>query len=217
MKAEAVAPHDGQLEWIETDGVAYIDSGVKGMQSFAAEAEIYPIHSSNILAVILGTETANHADGPNRLIPFLINSDDRACFARYYYYSSGMRDISSVIINETSYIQRSQLRSGSQLISTKLQGESTFTTVTKVGTGNVGTSYNMYIFAANNGAAVWKCKGGTKIGYLTIWGDYNMTSTIKTFVPWRLNGEVGLMDTLTNTFHGNAAGSGAFIGGPNVI
>lgn len=217
MAREAVLP-DGQLEWIETDGVAYIDSGVKGMQSFAAEAKIYPKQVPSSFVSIIGTETGNAMDGPNRLIPFIINDVSKACFARYFLYSSGMRDISSAITNETYYIQRSQLRSGSQLISTKLYGESTFTTVTKAGTADVGTSYNMYIFAANrDGTVSKKCPNGTKIGYLTIWGNYDMTSTLKTFVPWRLNGEVGLMDTLTNTFHGNAAGSGAFTGGPNVI
>ena len=218
MGSQSVAPHDGQLEWIETDGVAYIDSGVKGMQSFAAEAKIYPKQVPSGIVSIIGTETANSMDGANRLIPFIINEVSKACFARYYFYSSGMRDISPAITNETYYIQRSQLRSGSQLISTKLYGESTFTTVTKAGTGIVGSSYNMYIFAANRaGTAVEKCPNGTKIGYLTIWDNYDMTSTLKTFIPWRLNGEVGLMDTLTNTFHGNAAGSGAFTGGPNVI
>ena len=149
MGAQSVTPHDGQLEWIETDGIAYIDSGVIGFQSFAAEAKIHPKQVPSGIAAIIGTETANGMDGANRLMPFIINSDSKACFARYYLYSSGMRNISSAITDETFYIQRSQLRSGSQLISTKLQGESTFTTVTKAGTGAIGTSYNMYIFASN--------------------------------------------------------------------
>lgn len=217
MMAKESVPQDGQLEWIETDGVAYIDSGVNAMDNFAAEAEITAVGIGSGWYALMGTDTINGQDGSARFLPFIVNSNDLACFARWYFYSSGMRDISSAINNQTPYIQRSQLKSGSQLISTKLQGEGSFTTVTKVGTGPIATTNRMFIFAANrNGNPVEHAPQGTRIGYVTLWNNYNMGTVLHTFLPWRLNGEVGLMDTLTNTFYGNAAGSGAFIGGPNV-
>lgn len=218
MQAAAAPPADGQLEWLETDGVAYINTTYIGRQprSVKAKVKIPQLLSTGCL---IGCEgTSSEPDG-NKYIPLrVVLNPYRLCFGYNYYYNGGSVDISQYIADGKIIDAYCKIKTGSQVLGAKEEGGGSYATYSKTSTANISSNYNMYIFACNRAnTPVYHCENGTRILEMTIYSDFNMTTELLTFKPWRLNGEVGLMDMLTNTFYGNAAGSGAFIGGPNVI
>lgn len=217
MAKEAVLP-DGQLEWIETDGVAYINTMHNGRQPRSVKAKVKIPQISSIGCLIGCEGTPDEPDG-NKYSPLRIAFNPyRLCFAYNYYYTSGSVDISQYIADGKIIDAYCQIKTGSQVLGAKEEGGGSYTSYSKTSTANISSSYSMYIFACNRAnTPVYHCENGTRILELTIYSNFNMTTKLADYKPWRLNGEVGLMDTLTNTFHGNAAGSGAFTGGPNVI
>ena len=216
----AVAPlPDGQLEWIETDGVAYIDTGVRGTQPKGVRAKVlFPTNITNNM-ILIGCEGALGEPDANKFSPISLSINPlRLCFYYRYFYVSGSIDVSQHIADCKVIDVYCQLKTGSQVLGAKEEGAGSYTTYSKTSTTNIQSLYNMYVFAINYAnTPIQKCANGTRLLELTIYSDFNMTTELRAFKPWRLNGEVGLMDTLTNTFYGNAAGSGAFTGGPNVI
>jgi hypothetical protein len=121
--------------------------------------------------------------------------------------------------NGTYFDFRCELRRGLQRIEVKEEGGNW---VSFQKTRNETITYNLpiVIFGGRVGSSSINnvARSGTRLaGATKIYSGNGYTNLSYNLLPWRLNGEVGLMDTLTDTFHGNAAGSGAFTGGPNVI
>lgn len=219
MQAAAAPPADGQLEWIETDGVAYINTGYKGRQPRSVKLKTFIPTSLSSIGCLIGCEGISSEPDSNKYIPVRIALNPfRACFAYNYYYTSGSVDISQLVADGKIIDVYCQIKTGSQVLGAKEEGGGSYASYSKTATANISSNYTMYVFACNRaGTPVFHCENGTRILELTIYSDFNMTTELLAFKPWRLNGEVGLMDTLTDTFYGNAAGSGAFTGGPNVI
>lgn len=219
MQAAAAPPADGQLEWLETDGVAYINTGYNGRQPRSVKLKTFIPTSLSSSGCLIGCEGNDSEPDSNKYIPVRIALNPfRACFAYNYYYTGGSVDISQLVADGKIIDIYCQLKTGSQILGVKEDGAGSYSTFSKTGSVNIQSTYTMYVFACNRvNTATYHCGPGTRIMELTIYSDFNMTTKLAEYKPWRLNGEVGLMDILTNTFKGNAAGSGAFTGGPNVI
>lgn len=205
---ESVLP-DGQLEWIETDGVAYIDTGYTPNNYSSAQIRCFlptSTSSNHIAEVMNGTN--------DRLGYLLCLPSGNISFMFGSLVPTGWTfDNTKINTFKTKFVSTT-LRT---LSVTPDGGTETINTNTALRTApNLG-SYHLVLFGLNNKGTVTPSFSGTKIYNAIFCSDSNLTTLVRNYVPWRLNGEVGLMDTLTNTFYGNAAGSGAFTGGPNVI
>lgn len=215
MAKEAVLP-DGQLEWIETDGQCYFDTGITN-QSRSMEGK-FLVTQGNHKDCMLGTDTSDGNDGSLKymLLDFPVSSTYfRVAFSYYYYYNSGMPNILNSVTNKTPFEVKSQAMSGSQKINVKQQGEGQYTTASKTGSGSI-ISANMFLLAANRGGnAVSIMNEGTRIYYTKIYSNFNYTGLVRDYLPWRLNGVVGLWDNVSQTFF--APQGGTLTGGPNVI
>ena len=170
------------------------------------------------MACLIGCEGTPNEPDSNKYSPIrIVTNPYRACFSYNYYYTSGSVDISQLVADGKIIDIYCKLKTGSQVLGAKEDGAGTYSTYSKTASANIQSSYAMYVFACNRAnTAVSHCEAGTRIIELTLYSDFNMTTKLLELKPWRLNGEVGLMDILTNTFYGNDAGSGAFTGGPNV-
>lgn len=226
MAKEAVLP-DGQLEWIETDGVAYITLGLTATPPRCVEARVLvPLFDGIMTSIIFGGyRTATGASTSNVSLFWMSYSSGATIantgFTYYYNYggSDGCPSVLASATNGTYFDFRCELRRGLQKIEVKEEGGN-WVSFQKTRTETLTSNHSIVIFGGRLGSSSINnvAKSGTRLaGATKIYSGSGYTNLSYNLLPWRLNGEVGLMDTLTDTFHGNAAGSGAFTGGPNVI
>lgn len=213
MAKEAVLP-DGQLEWIETDGVAYIDTNVAGGQpkSVKVTAQITNgLASFCLIGAYYGSSTMTR----------------RFVFSRYvagemkihaYFHSSGNISVSCAnsILNNTPFDIETKLNRNNQEISIKEQGEEWVSEVGTIASNSNGTA-TILIFAAHgdNDSIIWNAPRGTRLMSTKIYNDITFSTLLRDYLPWRLNGVVGLWDNVSQTFF--APQVGTLTGGPNVI
>lgn len=204
---------DGQLQWIETDGVAYIDSGVHMRTPIAARILCRFMPTSTALEVLMGFGNTSNQNSSQSFIRRYASDEFRLAY--HVNFASGV-DGSSIVGYDMEAI--TQMKSGSQVLSVRKVGDLNFLTWNGTNTQGISTSPTYRIFATYESGSVYRqCQSGTRVNLIELFSDFNMNNKIANFVPWRLNGEVGLMETIGSNFLGNAAGSGAFTGGPNVI
>lgn len=212
MQSAAAPPADGQLEWIETDGVAYIDTGYTPNNNSGAIIRCLPALTGSS-CYICGCR--NGTSNRHWYLSFL--SSGNASFGYANAVSTGWPFDGTKVT--TFKIKFTSSTSKSMSITPDGGTETVYNYTTTTNTPSLG-SLSYYIFAMNYpGGNIGHATDGTKIYSFEIYTQTNLVESniAKRYLPWRLNGEVGLMDVLTNTFYGNVAGSGAFTGGPNVI
>lgn len=204
------------VDYIETDGVAYIDTGVMGDDPKAVEMKFTPAGTTNNIQSLLGT--TNGSENADTFLMAQITTGGGLGFAHYYYYSSGAPSIADSISNRTPVIVKSAMKKNSQVLQVKQDGESAFTTFSKANSNSIATHKPMYLLAANSpsaGSGIRKCLSGTRLYYCKIYSKDDYTDLIFDGVPCLYRGEYGLWDNITNSFFGNIAGSGAFSGPSN--
>lgn len=214
MQAATPLP-DGPLEWIETDGVAYIDTGVAGGQPKSVKFTAQ-IGNPNVSFCLMGAYYGSSTKSRRFIFGRYVTGEMKI---HAYFHSSGNISVSCVdsATNNTPFDVETILNRNKQTISIKEQGGEWVTASGTNGNNSSGTASILILAAHGDNGIEWQAPQGTKIMTAKIYDDVSFSSLLRNYLPWRLNGEVGLMDTLTNTFYGNAAGSGAFTGGPNVI
>ncbi len=200
------------VDYIETDGVAFINTGILGNDPRSAEIKFTP--TLKAYQVILGT--TNGTDGNAKTyVLFQIGSAGSLNFSHYYNYSSGAPSIENSINNATPFVAKVAFKKNSQVLQVKQEGESSFTSFSKTNSNTVTTGNPMYLFAnykQSIGGADTKCNTGSKLYYCKIYSDNTYTTLVLDFVPCVYQGEYGMWDNVSDTFFGNAAGSGAFTG-----
>lgn len=205
---------DGPVEYIETDGAAYINTGIVGEWPKSCEMKVLIVNTD--FACFLGSRVANNG---MRFQP-VMNMSNRVDFGTSNSYYAGV-DITDSITNRTPVLVRASLKkSTGSYISAKQEGESEYTS--KSGTAYPGgssptTNLNMFLFALNDGGVAAGFEpNGTRLYYCKIYSDANLTTLIFDGVPWRYNKKYGLWDNVSNSFFGNANSTGAFSGGPSL-
>lgn len=198
-----------EVEYIETDGTAYIDTGIKGNAPRSTEFKITPVAPASGNAYVYGCRKDS---GNTRFALLVITSAKKPGFA----YSSGAYistiDISSSVTNGTPMDVRVVLQNGSCKLSVKQQGESSFTDYTQSVSATITTGVNIFLFAYNNMGSVGAPVAGTRFWPVKIYSDATFTTLVWDAVPCYYNGEYGMWDKVSDSFFGNAAGSGAFTG-----
>ena len=200
------------VDYIETDGVAFINTGILGNDPRSAEIKFLP--TLKAYQVILGT--TNGTDGNAKTyVLFGIGSAGTIVFSHYYNYSSGAPSIENSINNVTPFVAKVAFRRSSQVLQVKQEGESSFTSFSKTNSNTISTGNPMYLFANYSESlqgANEKCNSGSRIYYCKIYSDNTYTTLVRDFAPCVYQGEYGMWDNVSDTFFGNAAGSGAFTG-----
>ena len=203
------------LEYIQTDGVAYIDSGVvgKGPRAFRLKVKLNDTLTNS--EVIVGCGNTDGATSTFAAGSRGSSYPGKIGLGYYYFYNSSMADVPS----SQPFEIRCVLRYGENYIAVKGLNDASFTKYTKTQNRNISTNRNMYIFASNNNnSPARKMANGERIYYVKIYSSIDtQTDTYYGLlfdgVPALYNGEYGLWDTVSNSFFGNVAGSGAFSGG----
>ena len=210
MANEALLP-DGQLEWIETDGNAYFDTGINGKTPMSVTGRILLPQTSNYGYFFLGH---GNIDGNNGTINFLWKGSvqtSKLGYGIYYIFSS--------IVDFTAWGQwfdfRTKLQNGLCSLGVRVVGDATWTEASASRNRTINTGH-LYIFATNsNDTALGKAPQGSRIASIVMYNTASYTTELRNYLPWRLNGVVGLWDNVSQTFF--APQGGTLTGGPNVI
>ena len=197
------------LEYIETDGTAYINSGVIAKEPMIFDLKIKLNASAPNGEIYVGV---GNVDGNANTLNGLWRSSTypgRIGYGYYYLYSSILTPSSL----DNPICVSTCLRSGTCNMGYKVEGGTSYTSATKSITRAVVTSLPLYIFATNLGGSVaGRATSGTRIYYIKICCGSSFPMVAFDGIPVLYNGEYGLWDRVTNSFFGNAAGSGSFTG-----
>ena len=202
------------LEYLETDGVAYINTGIRGTPPKSSEIKVMiPTDSTSYCGILCAYTIASSYNARNfALLKF---RNGYATFAYYYNYSGGdgTPSISWSITNQKPFIVKTNIRKGAQTISVKQEDSDSWTSLSKSQNGAVSSTYELIIFNGyqNNSYSI-PAPSGTRLYYCKIYSDDTYTNLVFDGVPCIYNGEYGLWDRVTDSFFGNAAGTGAFTG-----
>ncbi len=204
-------PEPRPVEYIETDGTAYIDTGIVGQQPISSDLK-FMLPTANSCCVI-GRGRIDTSARVASSISNLTIYQNRTCFVHAYLYNNENHlDITTLIQNKTPFICKTQQQQGNQSIQAKADGAGQWTTRTATQNDAIGTVGNFFLFRTNYPLDPWPCPNGSRLYYIKIYNDYNFTNLIFDGDPCYYNGAYGLWDNVSNSFFGNSAGSGAFTG-----
>ena len=222
------------LDWIESTGREWIDTGVKVAGANDVEARLQPLSCGiNLPSTTFDNETSyslyggGDAPGLNEMkvvstCVFGTNAYIKTCYcgsgellpdtgAAWYNAMSNMTAKSAThgVLSAGPAVYTYQRADG--VVKFKVNGYA-------YSKGHTASDFvstnNFYIFNANTpGADTYPCNA--RVWYFKIYDSASGT-LVRDFVPVKnaATGEVGLYDNVTEAFFGNASGSGAFIAGP---
>lgn len=201
------------VDYIETDGDAYINTGIIGTGGKSAELKILAASLSSGNQVFLGV-TSGEDNKSTMFVPCLISSNGKCYFGYYFFYASDAPSVATSIANCTPFEVRVSLKKSAQSLGVRRDGESTFTSYSKTQSSNVSNTVPMFLFAGRNpsGGVARKCVAGSRVYYARIYSDANYATLAFDGVPCLYNGEYGLWDKISDSFFGNANSTGAFSG-----
>lgn len=205
------------VDYIETDGVAYIDSGVPGITPRSVELNVTPVLPASGNSYIMGSRKDS---GDTRITFLLVNANGYAGFAfgsTIWNGTDNAINCSASANNKTMMLVRSSISTATKILGVKQSGESSYTTKSYNVSGSLtSNTYSIGIFANNNYGSFSVAAAGTRIEHVKIWDNLGYDGNLL-FDGYAClyNGEYGLWDNVTNSFFGNAAESGAFSGPSN--
>lgn len=188
-----------EVEYIESDGQAYINTKVTAKSGVKVKCKYMPITANLETSIFLGA-------APSSWSPrFYLISHEEGKHA--YGYGNHILTNVDAVLNQIREIEV-ELSAGSQRVI--LDG---VTIATGNNTTNINLGLDLYMFCGN---AAGKAHNPYKY---RVYGDQEMyvNGTIeRQYIPCvTVDGEAGFYDLVTSEFYGNA-GEGAFIAGPAV-
>ena len=197
------------LEYIETDGTAYINSGVVAKATMSFDLKVKMNSSISNSEIFVGVGSTDGASGTLNGLWRSSTNQGKIGYGYYYIYSGILTPSSFANPFEVS----TRLLKGSCVMGIKEQGSSSYTSASNNRTSTVSSSAALFIFATNvSGSPSYRASAGSRIYYIRIISGGSLPNLAFDGVPALYNGEYGLWDRVSNTFFGNAAGSGAFTG-----
>lgn len=214
MAQQGGLPYDAEIEYLQKDGSAYIDTGILGDQPKSVELKVMSPTLSTYQCVIGCLHSSNPST--HRFAPVIISSSKIVGVTYYSTASNGGKDVSQAMANAIPFVVKASLKPSNQTSMVKLDTESTFSTKVWTESRTVNAGYNMFLFAANNNVTAQSYMvDGARIYYCKIYDDDSWTNLVRDFIPVRV-GTVGYMyDRVSGQLFGNA-GTGNFILGPDV-
>ena len=206
---------DGRLAWIETDGDGYFDTGVLGDSPRSVEMKILAVEGANAQQFIGASISSCNCILVNQYATNTLGLSNKTANNGGHY---GGIDISNSVANATPVELRTSIGNNNTngvKIQVKQEGDSYYQSLQYGQNFDTTTNLSLFLFATNgNGSANRKCEKGARIYYCNIYNSIDWSNRIKQYQPWRLNGVVGLMDIVSNTFI--APIGGTMVGGPNI-
>lgn len=187
-----------EVEYIESTGTQYIDTGFKPNQNTRVVVDAY-VTAQTAIQALFG---ARNAAGSNAFDVFALGSSDGGGYQTDYAAESTVKNDILCSGRHTVDKNKNSFAVDGTLLHTHTA--STFS-----------CSYNLYLFTNNNGgttmtgtfptaAKLYSCK------------IYDNGTLVRDFIPCKNEvGEVGLYDLVNDKFYGNS-GSGSFTAGANV-
>ena len=189
--------YDAQVEYLETDGTACINTLFRPDNNTSIEAE-YSKGDTGTL-IICGARTAKNSKDytvfPNNGTSFLVRFGNRENTFNYTFVTDHVYRVTSNKRVFTVYDVTADTSVNSMTCTS-----STFS-----------CSYYMYLFALNTAGTVTVYP--QKIYYFKL---YDNGTLIRDYIPVRKNGVGYMYDKVTGELYGNVAGSGAFSYGSDV-
>ena len=199
LMAEKRIPYDAEVEYLESTGTQWIDTGVYGNSDTVAELSFAMTDSARSDAGIFGSRKGYQQDCFTIL---RVASSQGAFWMHYGNERTSANYISTVIGNTTAWHTARLARSWNIDTSTGTAGQYTFTTPT-----------TLKVFAADISASGrWYAK--MRLASLKIYDANNVL--VRDYIPVR-KGTVGyLYDRVSGKLFGNA-GTGDFVLGTDVV
>lgn len=179
-----------QLDYIQSSGSQYIDTGMKFNQNSGVEMQISDLVYRN--TKIFGSRSSATSNN------YSILSTSTTVVLDFYNYNNNR-------LNETTPTEPITISMNNQVLRVN-------ETTKNIGTYNSFTTPgNAYIFGASGSYASGYTNASMKLYYCKIWQNNNL---VRDYIPCKRNSDnaIGLYDLVNNSFYINA-GSGSFIGG----
>lgn len=200
-KSSPSTNYDAQVEWIATDGVAYIDTGFKPKNTTRFE-------------IVMDVPTLEQ----NTWFFGARNSSSAGQMAIFYDTEWNWRFGKNKAFNATTTIYTGQYTFDNHTSSAPRQlyikhGDKTLTFTAAANTFTC--DYNFFLFALNvsGGPSTATMQNGLKCISAKIWDN---TTLVRDYIPVRKNGVGYLWDNVTEELYGNANSTGAFTYGNDV-
>ena len=193
------AEPDKMLEYVESDGTQYIDTGVVGRDGTKAEMTLVytSLSAGNVGHVMLGSSSGVSTNMFYMPWCRTYNSYYRAMTGynaryQYIYWAEGY----SAIYPDTKYTLSCEATANCHYNATLNGYDNSYDYSAN---GPVDTGYSMYAFAANDSGVAAKY-ASAKLYSLKIWqtdanGDYQL---VRDFIPCIKDGKAGLFDKVSN-------------------
>lgn len=198
------------VDYIETDGNAYINTEVLAESPRLVQLIVTPVAPSSGNSYICGV-----SQNGSRITPLLITSAGVAGCAYgasvYNSTTSGV-SVSNSISSRKPFQARAMLQKGTLTFAVKQEGDSSWTTRRPTNNATISGPATFPLFGFNSDGVITPCMAGQRIHECQIYGDVNRENLLFDGIAWYYNGEFGMWDKVSNSFIGNAAGIGSFIG-----
>lgn len=201
-----------QLEYLQSSGTQYIDTGIKGDQDTKAEIKFVVTSSSceyNAWYAVFGARQSKTSQAFNLWAP-LLGGYVGANFGNSAGIPSGV-----LFIIDTTYVV--ELSKGGMVVNdmfTTIPQMSAFTTTTNIILFNINGGQ----YSSGGGLAVNACGDNRSfVGNIYYFRLYENNSLVRNMFPAKRNSDnvLGMWDAVSETFFTNA-GTGTFVAGPAV-
>ena len=203
---EPEPPYDAQVEYLQSDGTAYIDTGITGASDITIEADIEVLSTfTGQSCAIFGSRIANN----NAAIALQYYKTSNSS-TRYWRWAFGNDAQTTNHGGASGDFHLSNVDAARTMVVT---GAHSSTTTCSAATFD--NDLNIFLFGFNSGGTLGGVGG---IAYVPIKGFkiYSGGTLVRDYIPVRKDGVGYLYDQVTETLFGNAAESGAFSYGSDV-
>ncbi len=186
-----------EVQYIQSTGTQYIDTGIKGNSGLRVVCNISNWPKTAVNTIIFGCRTST---GSSDRFMLLCSESDKTY--RSDFYNSNVAITNAISIEDAP------------VTIDKNKNVTTFSNMATKFTNTNGTfssSYSLTFFAGNTQGTVGNYTNGVKLYSLQLYTDDVL---VRNYIPCiDYSGNIGLYDTVTDSFFTNA-GTGVFIAGP---
>ena len=198
--------YDAEVEYLLSDGNAYIDTGIKGANTIKIEAAITTLAGFNGTTAIFGSRVANN----NTQITLQFYLDQVGSGSNYWRWGYG-NGYKTVNHNKTNGSFNLSNQSAARTM--EITGDHNLTASCTAAT--FSNNLDIFLFGMNNGGTL-AGNGNTAFLCIKSFKIYNMTELLRDYVPVRYNSVGYLYDKVSGQLFGNANDTGSFTYGNDV-
>ena len=182
-------PYDAEVEYLQGDGAAYIDTGIDFKEQTITEIKVVVTSIPNSTSILWGAFMDNNPRRPSVQVGVRIEG-------KWHITSAYSQDMS---VSGASHLGNITLNT-------------LYTITVTYAAQPYGTNATAYIFARNSDSGAYLPSNVRIYGLKITRGN----TLVRDFIPVRKNGVGYLYDKVSGTLFGNAAASGAFTYGNDV-